>query len=134
MTDNGDIIQQREALLLVRNRLATVVEQLAVFAQKYAAMPCVGLTHLQPAQLTTVGKRVCLWLQDLVTDLHQTLLTIDELQILGVKGAVGSQDSFLNLFDGNAEKVHALESYVCKEFNFAKTFSITGQTYPVNRT
>ncbi len=130
VTDNGDILQYREALNLLRDKLATIVAQLSFFAEKFAETPCIGLTHLQPAQMTTVGKRACLWLQDFITDLKDLLRVIAELRLLGVKGAVGTQDSFLTLFEGDEMKVSALETHISNQFHFPHVYTISGQTYP----
>ncbi len=129
VTDNADLIQMREALDVLIAKLHTVIETLAKQAQLHATTPCIGLTHLQPAQPTTMGKRMCLWLQDFVIDLQELRRCRQQLRFLGVKGAVGTQASFLNLFQGNHEKVEALDHAVAKKMHFEKVLTISGQTY-----
>ncbi|MBS3905205.1 MAG: adenylosuccinate lyase [Simkania sp.] len=129
VTDNSDLIAMREALLLIENKLATVVKTLAIFAEKYADLPCIAYTHLQPAQPTTVGKRACLWLQDLLTDLKEIQKRRKELPFLGVKGATGSQASFLSLFNGEEAKVTELDRLIASMFGFSNVLTIAGQTY-----
>lgn len=129
VTDNGDLIQIREALHLTLKKLKIVIEQLAAFALKYASLPCLGYTHFQPAQLTTVGKRACLWLQDFLIDLQEIQQGIKKIKFLGVKGATGTQASFLQLFDQNPVKVEKLDRLVTEKMGFANLFIISGQTY-----
>ncbi len=129
--DNAEVIAMKEGLLLIRNKLVQVIKNLTVFAEKYKALPTLGFTHYQAAQLTTVGKRATLWIQDLLMDLETLNFTIDNLKLLGVKGTTGTQASFLNLFEGNHEKVKALDSIICEKLGFKdKCFKVTGQTYP----
>ena len=130
VTDNADLIHMRQALNLLINKLASVMDALAEFARTHATLPCLGYTHLQPAQPTTVGKRACLWLQDLLFDLHDLKLRANTLPFLGVKGATGTQASFLNLFQGDAKKVEELDLFVAKEMGFDKLITISSQTYP----
>ncbi len=130
VTDNGDVIQYREAMRLVKEKLLKAISQLASFAHAHCTTPCLGLTHLQPAQVTTVGKRACLWLQDFVTDHNNLDVCVKEIRLLGVKGAVGTQASFLALFEGSHEKVQALEADVANRMGFSQLFTISGQTYP----
>lgn len=127
--DNGELMQLRRALELVHAKLVQVMRQLADFAKQYAEQPCLGFTHFQPAQLTTVGKRACLWLQDFLMDYQDLEHRLAGLRFLGVKGATGTQASFLALFDGDAEKVHALDERVAAYMGFEKIFNISGQTY-----
>ncbi|CAM2065785.1 adenylosuccinate lyase [Sulfidibacter corallicola] len=127
--DNTDLIQIRDGLLLVGKRLRAVIRSLSAFAENYAAMPTLGFTHFQPAQLTTVGKRAALWLQDLVLDHEDLEHRIESLRFRGVKGTTGTQASFLNLFNGDHEKVLALDHKVTHAAGFSKNY-ITGQTYP----
>lgn len=129
VTDNADLIQMQHALLLLRSKILQVVRQLAHFAQKHATLCCLSYTHLQPAQPTTVGKRTCLWLQDLVQDFEDFQYAMNTLHFLGVKGATGTQASFLALFDNNHAKVKKLEELVAEEMGFNRVFSISGQTY-----
>ena len=107
--DNTDIIVMRDAMQVVRRKLINVIEQLSKFADKYKAMPCLAYTHLQPAQLTTVGKRATLWINELLMDLDELEYRIANLKLLGSKGTTGTQASFMELFDGDSSKVKALE-------------------------
>jgi len=129
VTDNTDLIIMREAMRLLCNRLAGVIDRLADFAMRYKDLPCLGFTHFQPAQPTTVGKRACLWLQDFVLDLEELEHRIKRLPFRGVKGTVGTQASFLELFKGDADKVEKLDRLVCEKMGFANKLDITGQTY-----
>ena len=119
----------REGLQILRNKVLQVIRQLHPFAQEYASLPCLSYTHFQAAQPTTVGKRACLWLQDLFIDLADLEYVLDKLRFLGVKGATGTQASFLALFEGDHNKVKKLEELVAKEMGFSDLFHITGQTY-----
>lgn len=130
VTDNSDLIIMSEALLLLRQRLQSLLDALAAFAQRYAALPCVAWTHFQPAQPTTVGKRAALWLQDLAWDGEALDQRQGQIAFLGVKGATGTQASFLTLFGGDDAKVVALEQRVAARFGFARVWPVTGQTYP----
>ncbi len=127
--DNTDLVQMRDGLVLVREKLAGVIANLRDFAHEYRSLPTLGFTHFQPAQLTTVGKRACLWLQDLVIDYHDLCHVLETLRFRGVKGTTGTQASFLHLFDGDHEKVKRLDSLVAEAFGFDATFAVTGQTY-----
>lgn len=129
VTDNADLILIRKALQLLEQKLVHVIRQLYAFAKKYAGLVCLSYTHFQAAQPTTVGKRTCLWLQDLVFDLQQCIALTKELRFLGAKGATGTQASFLALL-GSREKVKALDQIVAKELGFEHLFSISSQTYP----
>lgn len=129
VTDNADLINFYQALCLVRKKLVNTIEKLADFAEKYKALPTLGFTHLQPAQLTTVGKRATLWAYELVLDYHNLEFVIQNTMLRGVKGTTGTQASFLNLFDGDHEKVRQLEKLVVKKMGFEKAFAVTGQTY-----
>lgn len=128
--DNTDLIIMREGLLLVRTKLIEVLKNLKVFALKYKDLPTLGYTHYQPAQITTVGKRTTLWMQDLALDLENLTHTIDHMRFRGVKGTTGTQASFMSLFDNDEEKVKELDRRVSLHFDFPKTFKVTGQTYP----
>ena len=110
--DNTDIIQIREGLLLVRKKLAVVLDKLAQFADAHKAQPTLGFTHFQPAQLTTVGKRATLWMNELLMDLSEVEYRIESLRMLGSKGTTGTQASFMELFDGDEGKVKALEARI----------------------
>ena len=109
VTDNADVIIYKNALELIKNKIVSVMQQLADFAVKYRKMPTLGFTHLQPAQLVTVGKRACLWLQDLYLDYFEMEHLISNLKLRGVKGTTGTQASFMELFDGDGKKVKELE-------------------------
>jgi adenylosuccinate lyase len=130
ITDNADLVVLREALVLLRGGLAGVMQQLAAFAQKYRELPTLGYTHFQPAQPTTVGKRACLWLQDLLYDLEEVERLIAWLPLRGVKGTTGTQASFLSLFGGDHGKVRELDRRFAARLGFASTVAVTGQTYP----
>lgn len=127
--DNGEILQMRDAMHLVRNKMVQLIQQLSDFALAYKDLPCLGFTHFQPAQLTTVGKRSCLWLQDFLMDMRDLEHRVENLRFLGVKGATGTQASFLSLFDGDRAKVKALDLAVAKGLGFDGLFTIAGQTY-----
>ena len=129
VVDNTDLLLSREALRMLRDELISVIGALASFAQKYADLPTVAYTHFQPAQFTTVGKRASLWLQDLLLDLDELDGRLAGLKFLGVKGATGTQASFLSLFDGKESKVRELDRRVAKEFGFQDVWMVTGQTY-----
>ncbi|WP_459556957.1 adenylosuccinate lyase [Lacunimicrobium album] len=129
VTDNSELIEIKESLQLVRRRLIQLIDQLGQFAYQYKDLPCLGFTHLQPAQPTTVGKRACLWLQDLVLDLEEVEHRLSTLRFRGVKGTTGTQATFLSLFDGDHEKVEALDRLVTEKMGFKDAYPITGQTY-----
>lgn len=129
VTDNGDLIQMREGLDLLLGRLAEVIRNLADFAKTYRATPTLGFTHFQPAQLTTVGKRACLWLFDLCMDEEEIRQRRDGLKLRGAKGTTGTQASFLALFDGDHEKVKKLDARIAEKFGFPGVYQVTGQTY-----
>ncbi len=130
VTDNADLILQREALRLIRSRLLACIARLSDFARTHRATPTLGFTHFQPAQPTTVGKRATLWIQDLVLDLEELDHRLDALRFRGVRGATGTQASFLELFEGDAQKVDRLDDFVARAFGFERRFAVTGQTYP----
>ena len=127
--DNTDVIVMREALQLVRKKIIGVLANLAKFAEEYKAMPCLAYTHCQPAQLTTVGKRATLWTQDLLMDLEQLEFQLGNLKLLGCKGTTGTGASFLALFDGDEQKVVALEQKICEKMGFSGAYPVSGQTY-----
>ena len=127
--DNTDIIQQREALRLVRGKLAMVLKRLADFADAQKAQPTLGFTHFQPAQLTTVGKRATLWMNELLMDLDEVEYRIAHLRMLGSKGTTGTQASFMELFDGDEAKVKELEQRIADDFGFDGVVPVSGQTY-----
>lgn len=127
--DNTDIILMREALELIRIKIVSVIARLSDFAMEYKAMPTLGFTHFQAAQLTTVGKRACLWIQDLMMDLDLLDYSIGSLKLLGSKGTTGTQASFMELFDNDGEKVKALERIIAEKLGFEAVFPVSGQTY-----
>ena len=127
--DNTDIIVMREALRLVRAKILTVLQNLKVFALEYKALPALAYTHLQPAQLTTVGKRAALWMYELLLDLEDLDNAAASLKLLGSKGTTGTQASFLEIFEGNHEKVKVAEEMIAKEMGFEKVVPVSGQTY-----
>ena len=129
VTDNSDAIIYHDALVMVKNKLVNVMDKLAKFAKEYAGLPTLGYTHLQPAQLVTVGKRAALWLQDLLLDYNEIEYLIQNTRLRGVKGTTGTQASFLELFDGDHEKVKKLNTLVVNKMGFDKTFAVSGQTY-----
>ncbi|WP_123054024.1 adenylosuccinate lyase [Clostridium sp. JN-1] len=127
--DNTDLIVMREALFIIKKKMVNVINSLTEFALKYKELPTLGFTHLQPAQLTTVGKRACLWIQDLYMDMENIDFVIDHMRFRGVKGTTGTQASFMELFNGNEDKVKALDKMVAEKMRFKSEFMITGQTY-----
>jgi len=127
--DNTDILVMKEALELVQRKLASLLAALKVFALEYKEMPTLGFTHFQPAQLTTVGKRATLWMQDLLLDYEEVTFALQTLRMRGVKGTTGTQASFLSLFDGDHEKVKALDHLVVSKFGFEASIPVSGQTY-----
>lgn len=129
VTDNTDLIQLKKALSLLFSKLIHVLRLLSSIAEKEAASPCLGYTHFQAAQPTTIGKRACLWLQDFLLDAHEFERAIVSLPFLGAKGATGTQSSFLALFEGNEAKVKELETLIAHDFGFTKILPISGQTY-----
>lgn len=128
--DNTDIILQRNALMCIRKLLLLAISELADFAEKYKSLPTLAYTHFQAAQPTTVGKRASLWLQDLMMDLEQLDFAADNMKLLGCRGTTGTGASFLELFNGDADKVCKLEELICSKIGFEKTYSVSGQTYP----
>lgn len=129
VVDNTDMIQIKEAMLLIKQKLKTFLLLLKDFALKYKSLECLAYTHFQPATPTTVGKRAAMWLQDFVIDYEELKYRLDHLYFLGIKGATGTQSSFVNLFEGDFQKVEALETLIAKDFSFTKVLAISGQTY-----
>ena len=129
VTDNGDIIIFREAMLEIRNKLLAVVKNLKNLAERYKWLPCLAYTHLQPAQLTTVGKRFTLYIQDLLMDLEDVEFELSRTKLLGCKGTTGTQASFMELFGGDEEKVKRLEALIASEMGFDGCIPVSGQTY-----
>jgi adenylosuccinate lyase len=129
ITDNTDLVLMREALELIRSGLVAAIDALAQFALRYRDHACLGFTHFQPAQLTTVGKRATLWCHDLTLDLAEIQHRLESLRCRGVKGTTGTQASFLALFDGDHEKVKQLDRQVAAKIGFSDSYPVTGQTY-----
>ena len=127
--DNTDMIIMKEALALVRKKLVAVIKNLRDFAEEYKALPALAYTHLQPAQLTTVGKRATLWLYELTLDLQDLDFVADSLALLGQKGTTGTQASFVELFEGDTAKIDKLEGMIASDFGFNKVVPVSGQTY-----
>ena len=127
--DNTDVIIMREGLQLVRKKVIGVLANLAKFADEYKAMPCLAYTHCQPAQLTTVGKRATLWMNELYMDLEELDHQVSQLALRGVKGTTGTQASFVELFNGDSAKIKAVEADVCAQMGFTKVVPVCGQTY-----
>ena len=127
--DNADILIQRSALLHIKKLLVNAIARLCDFADKYKALPCLGYTHFQPAQPTTLGKRATLWAQDLLFDIEQLEFTVDNLKLLGCKGTTGTCASFLALFDGDHEKVTELERKIAGKIGLDNVYAVCGQTY-----
>lgn len=127
--DNTDVIIMDEALTLIKTKLVKVISLLKEFAQRYKALPTLGFTHFQAAQLTTVGKRASLWLWELIMDLESIDFQLSRAALLGCKGTTGTQASFMELFDHDAEKVKALDQKICEKMGYDKFFPVSGQTY-----
>lgn len=127
--DNTDIIIMKEALEIVRRKLINVIDLLARFAEEYKSLPALAYTHLQPAQLTTVGKRATLWINELVMDLQDVEYRMENLKLLGSKGTTGTQASFVELFENDSTKINQLERYIAQEMGFSGVVPVSGQTY-----
>lgn len=127
--DNTDIILMTEGLRLIYKKILNVIKFLSDFALKYKDMPTLGFTHFQPAQLTTVGKRATLWIQDLIMDLEDIEYQVFKTKLLGCKGTTGTQASFLELFDGDSQKVKQLDDLIAKKMGYENVFAVSGQTY-----
>ena len=130
VTDNADLILYREGLRMIRARLLSVLSALADFAKRWRDLPTLGYTHYQPAQPVTVGKRATLWMQDLVSDLEELDFVVSGMKFLGSRGTTGTEASFLDLFDGDGEKVDRLNAMLAAEFGFESCYAVCGQTYP----
>ena len=128
VTDNTDVILMREALKIIKQKLVTVIFNLKNFADKYKGVTCLGYTHFQPAQLTTVGKRATLWMQDLLEDLEELEFVETRMKLLGCKGTTGTQESFMKLFK-DEEKVKQIDKKIAEKMGFEKVFAVSGQTY-----
>ncbi len=127
--DNTDVILMKSGLLQIRTLLLNAVEALSQFAMKYKGLPTLAYTHFQAAQPTTVGKRACLWINDLLFDVEQLDFQLNHLKLLGCKGTTGTGASFLELFDGNEVKVEQLEQKIAEKIGFSECQSVSGQTY-----
>ena len=127
--DNTDVVILREALQIVRRKVINVIANLKNFAEEYKSLPCLAYTHLQPAQLTTVGKRATLWMNELLYDLDEIDYRIKNLKLLGSKGTTGTQASFVELFEGDREKIRLLDQYICEDMGFDGVVPVSGQTY-----
>ena len=130
VTDNADLILYREALRYLERELKAAMRNLCEFADRYAAMPALAYTHYQPAQLTTIGKRASLWLQDLMLDLEEVQDTLRAFRFLGCRGTTGTEASFVELFDGDTAKIDEMNRQIAAEFGFARCYPVCGQTYP----
>ena len=130
VTDNGDLILYRDGLRHLRKELLDVLKNLADFAEKYESPPTLGYTHYQPSQLVTVGKRATLWMQDFLSDLEELEHVLAHMKFLGCRGTTGTEASFLELFNGDTEKIDQMNRQISAEFGFAACFDVCGQTYP----
>ena len=130
VTDNADLIIYRDGLLYLRKELLKVIANLADFAEKYKALPTLGYTHYQPAQLVTVGKRATLWMQDYLSDLKEIDFAIENIKFLGCRGTTGTEASFVDLFEGNTSKIDEMNRMIASDFGFDECFDVCGQTYP----
>ena len=130
VTDNADLILQRDALRYLRSELIGVLANLAKFAERYKSVPTLGYTHYQPAQPVTVGKRATLWMQDFLSDLREIDFALENIKFLGCRGTTGTEASFLELFEGDTDKIDALNRALAADFGFAECFDVCGQTYP----
>lgn len=127
--DNADIIIMKEGLIILRRKLINIIDLLSTFAETYKALPALAYTHLQPAQLTTIGKRATLWTNELLMDLTEVEYRIENLQLLGSKGTTGTQASFVELFEGDDRKINKLDEYIAREMGFKSIVPVSGQTY-----
>ena len=130
VTDNADLILYRDGLRYLRGQLLSVLADLAAFARRYAAVPTLGYTHYQPAQPVTVGKRATLWMQDFLSDVEELDALLSGLKFLGCRGTTGTEASFMDLFDGDEEKIDEMNRRIAAEFGFSECFPVCGQTYP----
>ena len=130
VTDNADLIIYRDALSLIREETVELMKCLSVFAERYKDLPVLGYTHYQPAQPVTVGKRASLWIQDILDDLNETDQVLGGMKFLGSRGATGTEASYMELFDGDGEKIDEMNSRIAKQFGFSECYPVCGQTYP----
>ena len=129
VTDNADMMIYRDALRFIRSEVIGVIKNLARFACETKDIPTLGYTHYQPAQLVTVGKRACLWIQDFASDVEEIDFVLSGMKLLGCRGATGTEASFVDLFEGDTSKIDELNRMICEEFGFEKYYSVSGQTY-----
>jgi len=130
VTDNADLIIFRDALCYLRSELLKVLANLSAFAEKHKALPTLGYTHYQPAQLVTAGKRAALWMQDFIFDLNEIDFTLKSIKFLGCRGTTGTEASFVDLFDGDTTKIDEMNKIIAADFGFDECFDVCGQTYP----
>ena len=130
VTDNADLVIYRDALVYIRSQLLSVIANLAAFADQYKDMPALGYTHYQPAQLVTVGKRATLWMQDLVSDAEEIDYVLGSLKFLGCRGTTGTEASFMDLFEGDEDKIDEMNQAIASAFGFDQCYDVCGQTYP----
>ncbi|MBQ8525791.1 MAG: adenylosuccinate lyase [Clostridia bacterium] len=130
VTDNADLVIYRDGLMYLRGELLKVIANLADFAEKYKALPTLGYTHYQPAQLVTVGKRATLWMQDFLSDLNEIDFAIENIKFLGCRGTTGTEASFVDLFEGDVSKIDEMNRQIAADFGFDECFDVCGQTYP----
>ena len=130
VTDNADLILYRDGLRYLEGQLEAAMQNLCDFADQYAALPCLGYTHYQPAQLVTVGKRATLWLQDLMLDLEELRDVISAIRFLGCRGTTGTEASFVSLFEGDSAKIDEMNQKIAASFGFDRLYDVCGQTYP----
>ena len=130
VTDNADLVIYRDALMYLRGELLKVIANLSDFAGKYKALPTLGYTHYQPAQLVTVGKRATLWMQDFLSDLDEIDFAIKNIKFLGCRGTTGTEASFMELFEGDSSKIDKMNTLIANDFGFTECFDVCGQTYP----
>ncbi len=130
VTDNADLVIYRDGLEYLRKEVLAVVSNLAAFAEKYKALPTLGYTHYQPAQLVTVGKRATLWMQDFLSDIEEIDFAIQNIKFLGCRGTTGTEASFVDLFEGDTAKIDEMNRQISAEFGFEQCFDVCGQTYP----
>lgn len=130
VTDNADLVLYRDGLRYLRGELLKVIANLADFSEKYKALPTLGYTHYQPAQLVTVGKRASLWMQDFLSDLSEIDFAIENIKFLGCRGTTGTEASFVDLFEGDSQKIDEMNRMISADFGFDECFDVCGQTYP----
>ena len=130
VTDNADLVIYKEALEYIKREILSVVANLYVFADRYKALPTMGYTHYQPAQLVTVGKRATLWMQDLMSDVGELDYFLSNMRLLGCRGTTGTEASFVELFENDTEKIDLLNKKICDDFGFEKIYDVACQTYP----